>query len=63
MIQIQMANGQVHDLHHHGSQANQIRWAKCYPENADIIAATVFIIDEDGIEQAITFTSAQEPIR
>jgi len=49
MLRLTMLNGDQHDLTHHGSVANQRRWALSYLKNQDIVAVSLFYEDSDGL--------------
>ena len=45
-IVLTMANGEQHELTHHGSRKNEERWCISYLKDADIIGA--YVKDEDS---------------
>lgn len=49
MLRLTMLNGDSHDLTHHGSVANQRRWAIAYLKNQDIVSVSLFYTDSDGL--------------
>jgi len=49
MLRLTMLNGDQHDLTHHGSVANQRRWASSYLKDQDIVAVSLFYEDSDGL--------------
>lgn len=48
MVRITMLNRDTHDLHH-GSVNNERRWCRAYLLNEDIVSATLFYKDSDGL--------------
>lgn len=49
MLRLVMLNGDSHDLTHHGSVANQRRWALSYLQDQDIVSVSLFFTDSDGL--------------
>tara|TARA_R110002020_G_scaffold368536_2_gene580340 strand:+ start:1155 stop:1331 length:177 start_codon:yes stop_codon:yes gene_type:complete len=58
MVRITMLNKDQHDVYH-GSENNERKWCMAYLLNSDIVATTLYYVNEEGLSVEENYGVAQ----